>query len=203
MALRPCMYFIFYALSCNCVLAVIVAAAASSFIIIYALFIFVRTSWLCHAPSPMPRAPMELVTWKWVPHGVCVMHAYMLVNQRSRTEHILWLLRPYFHLHLHLIVMLMAYDIWIISPATSATADRCVWDCDFEQILWVLWSLSFDDDSCRFSYANAEKKEVVVGHEGSGRIFDIFIYVFESNANCFPLFLQDHHPFRLARAVGI
>lgn len=151
----------------------------------------------------MPHAPMELVTWKWVPHGVCVMHAYMLVNQRSRTEHILWLLRPYFHLHLHLIVMLMAYDIWIISPATSATADRCVWDCDFEQILWVLWSLSFDDDSCRFSYANAEKKEVVVGHEGSGRIFDIFIYVFESNANCFPLFLQDHHPFRLARAVGI
>lgn len=83
------MYFIFYALSCNCVLAVIVAAAASSFIIIYALFIFVRTSWLCHAPCPVPRAPMEVVTWKWVPHGVCVMHAYMLVNQRSRTEHIL------------------------------------------------------------------------------------------------------------------
>lgn len=52
MAFRACMYFIFYALSCNCATFLSISVppfafsrcCASSFIIIYALFICVRTS---------------------------------------------------------------------------------------------------------------------------------------------------------------
>lgn len=64
--------------------------------------------------------------------------------------------------------------------------------------------LSFDDgndnDSCRFSYANAEQQEAA-GHGGSARIFDIFMSFFDipTYTNCFPLFLTPPPPLECGR----
>jgi len=91
----------------------------------------------------------------------------------------------HFHLRLQLIVMLMAYDIWIISPATTRLLTT--------HFSWRLWFRADPVGPVRFVlWLQRQRRQLSLqlckcrgAAGGSGRIFDIFISVFREQRKLF------------------